>query len=107
MTNVTTLKAISLATVFAVTASFSSAAFAHDLPKAEENVATVGDHHRISKSNARNLVKALLKREYSGNGYKANGAKKIGDSWVVKIKDRAKTVATASIDTKTGNIHVE
>lgn len=107
MTKTTTLKAITFATAIALATSFGSTAFAHDLNKASENTSAVTNHASVSKSNARNLVKSLLKREYSGEGYKTNTAQKIGDKWVVSIKDRTKTVATASVDTKSGNIHIQ
>ncbi|PCI33517.1 MAG: hypothetical protein COB54_04240 [Alphaproteobacteria bacterium] len=107
MTKNTTIKAISLATVIAVTTAFSSTAFAHDLSDADQNVAAASHQNSISKNKARNLVKSLLKRDYSNYGYKTNKARKIGDNWVVTIKDRTKTIAKASVDTKTGNIHVQ
>lgn len=106
MTNTTTLKAIALATVITVTTSLSSTAFAHDFSKADENIAAPSQSNGVTKSNARNLVKALLKREYKGDGYEAKTARKVGDKWIVTIKNRARTVATASVDTKTGNIHI-
>ncbi len=107
MTKATTIKAVSFATVIAVAASFGSTAFAHELSQADQNVSAVEKNHNVSKSNARSLVKALLKREYNGDRYSARAARRIGDNWVVSIKDRAKTVATASVNAKTGNIHVE
>ena len=107
MTKNTTMKAISLATVIAVTTAFSSTAFAHDLSNADQDVATAKHQTSISNENARNLVKSLLNRDYGSYGYKTNKARKVGDDWVVVIKDRTRTIAKASVDTKTGNIHIQ
>ncbi|NOZ67266.1 MAG: hypothetical protein GXP00_12385 [Alphaproteobacteria bacterium] len=101
MTRTTTIKAISMATAIALTTSFGTAAYAHDTGEAAKKEIS------ISKNNARNLVKSLLKRDYHGQGLKARPAKKIGDKWIVRIKDRSSTVATAYVDEKTGNIHVK
>ncbi|MCF6197331.1 MAG: hypothetical protein L3J50_11580 [Emcibacter sp.] len=101
MTKTTTIKAISMAAAIALTTSFSTIAYAHDTGEAAKKEIS------ISKNNARNLVKSLLKRDYHGQSLKTRPAKKIGDKWIVRIKDRSATVATAYVDEKTGNIHVK
>ncbi|PCJ43032.1 MAG: hypothetical protein COA81_05175 [Alphaproteobacteria bacterium] len=101
MTKTTTIKAISIATAIALTTSFSTAVYAQDTGEVAKKEIS------ISKNNARNLVKSLLKRDYHGQGLKARSTKKIGDKWVVRIKDRSSTIATAYVDVKTGNIHVK
>ncbi|VAV88715.1 hypothetical protein MNBD_ALPHA02-2322 [hydrothermal vent metagenome] len=101
MTKTTTIKAISMATAIALTTSFGSIAYAHDTGEAARK------EIRVSKNNARNLVKSLLKRDYNAQSFKALPAKKIGDKWVVRIKSRTATIATAYVDEKTGNIHVK
>ncbi len=105
MTKIITLKAISLATVITLTTAFSATAFAHDINK-NHAASAVTTQKSITKSNAKNLVKSLLKRDYKSYGYNTSSPKKIGDQWVVIIKDRAKHVATVSINDKSGNIHV-
>jgi len=101
MTKTTTIKAISLATAIALTTSFGTIAYAHDTGEAAKKEIS------ISKSNARNLVKSLLKREYTAQNLQTRPAMKINGKWVVRIKDRSTTVATAYVDEKTGNIHVK
>ncbi|PCI51164.1 MAG: hypothetical protein COB49_02695 [Alphaproteobacteria bacterium] len=107
MTRNRTFKAISLATVIAVTAGLGGTAFAHDISPTGEKISPDEKPSMISKSNARNLVRTLLKREYNGEGYTARPARKIDGKWVITIKDRTRTVATASVDAKTGNIHLQ
>lgn len=104
MTNATTLKAISFATVIAVATAFSTTAFSRDLSKADENISAVKTPTYISKSNARNLVKSLLKRDYRGQGLKAYPTTKIDGKWQVAIKYNVKTVGTALVDAETGRI---
>jgi len=100
-------KTLPLALGVAFILSSGSTAFAHDPAKTAHNISTMGKQERVSRENARNLVKSLLKRDYSGNGYKTRVARKTNGKWIVRIKKRTKTVATALVDTKTGNIHVE
>lgn len=106
MMKITPRKALPLALGIAAALSFGSPLLAHDLSKAGKDISTMEKQQHVSRENARNLVKSLLKRDYSGNGYKARVARKTDGKWIVRIKDRTKTVATASVDAKTGNIHV-
>lgn len=99
MTKATTLKAISLTTIIAVATAFSPSAFASD-QEATENTAKTS----ISKSHAKNLVKALLKRDYKGQGLKAYPTTKVDGKWQVAIKYNVNKVGTAFVDAKTGRI---
>lgn len=107
MTKATTVKSLAVATAIALAASFSSGASAHDVTKAGEDISAVPRSDRISKDNAKKLVNELLRREYGGEGYEARHIRKEGDAWRIRIKDRLRTVATAYVDRKTGNIHIE
>lgn len=107
MTKATTFKAITAATLIAVTTSFGSSAFAHDISNAGTNMSSVQKEISVSKRNAKNLVNELLRQEYSGEGFAARKITEDGDTWKVQIKDRVKTVATAYVDRKTGNIAIE
>ncbi len=104
MTKATTLKIITMAGIFATATWVSGAAFAHDTKTGAD---AAQKQISISKSNAKNLVNALLKREYGGNNLRARATKKIGDKWRVTIKNRTRTIATALVDEKTGNIHIK
>ncbi len=107
MTKATTIKTISIAAIIAVASSLGSTASAHDISNAGVGVSAIETQRSITKNNAKSLVKQLLKREYSGEGFEARTTRKVGDKWKVSIKNRLRTVATAYVDTKTGNIHVE
>jgi len=100
MNKTSTFKTLSMATVFALATSFGSSAFAHDISKHDKKTA-------ITKENAQNLVKTLLKKKYSGEGLKARKAKMVGDEWKVSIRKRSRTVAVASVNEKTGDIHIQ
>ena len=105
MTKTTTLKAISLATVISITTAFSTTAFANDI-SGDYDTSAVTAQSSVTKENAQNLVKSLLKRDYGNNEYKAGTTKKINEQWVITIRDRSRTVATASVNSNNGNIHV-
>ena len=103
----TTIKAMPLAVILTVAASFGSSAIAHDITNAGTGVSAVKKQINISKDNAKNLMKEFLRQEYNGKGLQARNIKGNSEEWTVQIKDRLRTVATARIDRKTGNIHVE
>ncbi len=103
MTKITT---ISLTTALALAISFGSTAYAQNIETGYNKISVEKAYIEISKKNARNLVKALLKRDYNGFGYKAQKIKKSDDKWVVTIKDRKDFVATAYVNDNNGNIHV-
>lgn len=107
MTTATTVKAISAAAIIALTTAMGSTAFAHDITNAGKDVYAAPEQINVSKSNAKNLVNELLKREYDHSGYEARAIRKEGDQWRVLIKDRTRTVARAYVDSKTGNIHID
>ncbi|GEM_PF-3427041 len=100
-------KTLPLALGVAFILSSESAALAHDPAETAHNISAMEKQERVSKENARNLVKSLLKRDYSGSGYKARVARKTDGKWIVRIKNRTQIVATALVDAKTGDIHVK
>ncbi len=104
MTNTKTYKALSLAGAVTLILSFGSSAFANNLDSGFYNIANTEIHARISEKDARNLIKALLEREFYGFGYRARNIKKVDNQWVVTIKDRKDFVATAYVNDTTGNI---
>lgn len=106
MTQATTQKAITVAALIALGTAFSSTASAHDISRDSHTMSSAEITRSVSKKNAKNLVNTLLKKEYGGEGLSARSIRKEGDVWKVKIKRNLKTVATATVDAKTGNINV-
>ena len=105
MTKILIYKSTSLACAIIAAFSFNAAAFAHDTNKGYYTISDIKMQGRISETNARNLVKSLIEREFQGFGYMATNIKKFNNKWVVIIKDRNDFVATAYVDVTTGNIH--
>lgn len=106
MIQATTCKMITKSTILSLILASGSSAYAHEpcndnalsLPKAERSV---------TKHNAKKLVKELLKREYKGEGLRIHNIRKENGAWRVNIRRGIRTVATATVDTRTGNIHVD
>ncbi|WP_339863478.1 hypothetical protein [Paremcibacter congregatus] len=103
----TTCKIITAALVTGFTLTASTKAIAHDPVICNDAVPSYTTERMVSKQNARKLVKELLRREYNGENLQARGIHKDGDVWKVKIWRHIRKVATAKVDTKTGNIHIE
>lgn len=103
----TTIKTITLATVIAVASSLGSTAFAHDVTNAGQDVSAIETQKSISKSNAKHLVKKILKRDYRGQGLKAYPKRIVDGKWQVAIKYNMRTVGSAFVDAKTGRVSPE
>ncbi len=81
-------------------------AVAHD-PSPGKDITSARVERNVTRQNAKKLIETLLKRHYKGEGLRPHSITREGDGWKVAIKRRLKTVAFATVDVKTGNIHIE